>query len=143
MPDPVLTTLDAPNGDFSCARRVRSNTPLAALVTLNEQVFVEAARGLALRGLREGGTTDAERIGYAFRLTTGRPPSQAEADEVAALLKSRKAKVADGWLNPREILTGDPAKLPDLPKGVTPAEAAAWTLVARVLLNLDETLTKN
>jgi Protein of unknown function (DUF1553) len=142
MPDPVMSTLDAPNGDFACARRVRSNTPLAALVALNEPVFVEAARGLALRVLREGGATDEERITYAFRLTTGRKPTTDDTADVMELLKSQKAKIADGWLNARELTTGDPAKLPELPKGVTPTEAAAWVLAARVLLNLDETMTK-
>ena len=53
MPDPVMSNFDAPNGDFSCARRVRSNTPLAALTGLNEAVFVEAARALAMRVLKE------------------------------------------------------------------------------------------
>jgi mono/diheme cytochrome c family protein len=143
MPDPVLSGFDAPNGDFACARRVRSNTPLAALTALNEPIFVEAARGLALQVLKEGGATDAERTNYAFRLCTSRHPSAAERDEILALLKSRREKLADGWLNPREIATGDPTKLPALPPGATPQDAAAWTLVARVLLNLDETLTKN
>jgi hypothetical protein len=142
MPDPVMSTLDAPNGDFACARRVRSNTPLAALVALNEPIFVEAARGLALRVLREGGATDEARIEYAFRLTTGRKPTTEDNADVVELLKSQKVKIADGWLNPRELTTGDPAKLPELPKGVTPTEAAAWVLAARVLLNLDETMTK-
>jgi hypothetical protein len=142
MPDPVMSALDAPNGDTACARRVRSNTPLAALVALNEPVFVEAARGLALRVLREGGATDETRIEYAFRLTTGRKPSKDDSADVLELLTSQKAKIADGWLNARELLTGDPTKLPDLPKGVTPTEAAAWVLAARVLLNLDETMTK-
>jgi len=143
MPDPVLTTLDAPNGDFACARRVRSNTPLAALTALNEPIFVEAARGLGLRLLAEGGKTDADRIDYAFRVCTGRHATRSEVDEVLVLLKSRREKLAAGWLNPREIATGDPAKLPELPRDTTPQDAAAWTLVARVLLNLDETLTKN
>jgi mono/diheme cytochrome c family protein len=142
MPDPVLSGFDAPNGDFACARRVRSNTPLAALTALNEPIFVEAARGLALRVLKEGGETDADRIDYAFRLCIGRHATKGEIDEVVVLLKSRRAKLADGWLNAREIATGDPAKLPALPPGATPQDAAAWTLVARVLLNLDETLTK-
>lgn len=142
MPDPVMSTLDAPNADFACARRVRSNTPLAALVALNEPIFVEAARGLALRVLREGGVTDETRIEYAFRLTTGRKPTKDDVKDVQELLKSQKAKIADGWLNPRELTTGDPAKLPELPMGVTPTEAAAWVLAARVLLNLDETMTK-
>jgi len=59
------------------------------------------------------------------------------------LLASRRQLLADGWLNPREVITGDPAKLPELPPESTPQDAAAWTLVSRVLLNLDETMSKN
>jgi hypothetical protein len=58
------------------------------------------------------------------------------------LLQSRRRRLAEGWLNPREIATGDAGRLPDLPAGATPQDAAAWTLAARVLLNLDETLSK-
>jgi hypothetical protein len=143
MPDPVMSSFDAPNGDLSCARRVRSNTPLAALAGLNETIFVEAARALGLRILREGGHNDTDRTNFAFRLCTARLPSEAERDDILALLKTRRARLADGWLNPRDITTGDAAKLPELPPESTPQDAAAWTLVARVLLNLDETITKN
>ncbi|HEX7378018.1 MAG TPA: DUF1553 domain-containing protein, partial [Pirellulales bacterium] len=142
MPDPVMSNFDGPNGDFACARRVRSNTPLAALTVLNEPIFVEAARALALRVLREGGASDAERADYAFRLCASRSPSEAERETVLALLASRRQRLAEGWLNPREIATGDAARLPDLPPGATPQDAAAWTLAARVLLNLGETITK-
>jgi hypothetical protein len=143
MPDPVMSTFDAPNGDFACARRVRSNTPLAALTGLNEPVFVEAAQGLALRILREGGGDDVKRTEYAFLLCASRMPTGDEIAAVRELLDSRRKRIADGWLNPREITTGDPAKLPELPPNATPQDAAAWTLVARVLLNLDETISKN
>jgi hypothetical protein len=143
MPDPVMSNFDAPNGDLACARRVRSNTPLAALTALNEPIFNEAARGLALRILRAGGTTDADRAEYAFLLCTSRVPTAAERDVVLALLESRRRRLAAGWLNVREIATGDPARLPDLPPDATPQDAAAWTLAARVLLNLDETISKN
>jgi len=143
MPDPVMTSFDAPNGDFSCARRIRSNTPLAALAGLNEIIFVEAARAMALRVLREGGSDDVQRVSYAFLLCTSRRPSEAEHAELMMLLKSRRQRLADGWLNPREVTTGDPAALPALPENTTPQDAAAWTLVARVLLNLDETISKN
>ncbi|MBS0266288.1 MAG: DUF1553 domain-containing protein [Planctomycetes bacterium] len=142
MPDPVMSNFDAPNGDFSCARRVRSNTPLAALTGLNETIFVEAARALALRVLKEGGADDAQRAAYAFFLCTSRHPTEAERGAVLELLHSRRQKLAEGWLNPREITTGDPAKLPPLPAGTSPQDAAAWTLAARVLLNLDETISK-
>lgn len=142
MPDPVMSNFDAPNGDFACARRVRSNTPLAALTGLNEPIFVEAARALALRILREGGADDATRAGYAFFLCTSRQPTPEERAAILDLLQSRRKRLAEGWLNPRDIATGDPARLPDLPAATTPQDAAAWTLAARVLLNLDETITK-
>ncbi|MGN6544929.1 MAG: PSD1 and planctomycete cytochrome C domain-containing protein [Aureliella sp.] len=143
MPDPVMSNFDAPNGDFACARRVRSNTPLAALTGLNEPIFYECAQAFALRILQEGGSDDRSRADFAFQLCTNRQPQLQERDELLKLLQSRRERLADGWLNPREIATGDPAKLPELPSGATPQDAAAWTLVARVLLNLDETITKN
>jgi Protein of unknown function (DUF1553)/Protein of unknown function (DUF1549)/Planctomycete cytochrome C len=142
MPDPVMSNFDAPNADLACARRVRSNTPLAALTGLNEPIFVEAARALALRVLREGGKDDAARAAHAFQLCTSRSPSAAERDAILNLLQSRRQRLAEGWLNPRDIATGNPARLPELPAGTTPQDAAAWTLTARVLLNLDETISK-
>ena len=143
MPDPVLGSFDAPSGDAACARRVRSNTPLAALAGLNEPVFVEAARALALRILRDGGTADDQRAMFAFRLCVGREPKASEVETIVSLLKSQHARIADGWLSAREIATGNPAAAPALPPNTSPTDAASWTLVARVLLNLDETLSKN
>jgi len=142
MPDPVLASFDAPNGDFSCPRRTRSNTPLAALSALNESVFVDSARALALRVLREAGPSDRERADYAFKLCTNRAATTSEINEILSLYKSQRERVADGWLSPRALTTGDFENLPELPEGVSPADAAAWTIVARTLLNLDETLTK-
>lgn len=143
MPDPALSSFDAPNGDLSCARRVRSNTPLAALTGLNETIFTEAARAMALRVLREGGATDESRAEYAYRLCTSRPPTPAEREAVLALLRSRRQKLAEGWLDIREVATGDATKMPAIPANTIPQDAAAWTLVSRVLLNLDETISKN
>ncbi|MFO1065974.1 MAG: PSD1 and planctomycete cytochrome C domain-containing protein [Pirellulales bacterium] len=143
MPDPVMSNLDAPNGDLACARRVRSNTPLAALTGLNETIFVEAAQALSLRILKEAGKSDAERIERGYRLCTGRLPTQAERDALLSYLDKTRKRIADGWLNAREISTGEAGRLPALPEGVTPQDAAAWTLTARVLLNLDETISKN
>lgn len=143
MPDPVMSSFDAPNGDAACARRVRSNTPLAALAGLNETIFVEAGRAFGLKIVREGGPDDRSRANFAFRTCTSRWPTDQEVDVVLHTLAQQRQRIAEGWLNPRELTTGDPGKLPDLPAGTTPQDAAAWTLVARVLLNLDETLSKN
>ncbi|MFO0012040.1 MAG: DUF1553 domain-containing protein, partial [Planctomycetota bacterium] len=142
MPDPVLNAFDAPNGDLSCARRMRSNTSLAALTGLNETIFVEAAQGLALRVLREAPAEDAKRLERAYRLATSRLPNDQEQRAMLEFLASQRKRLADGWLNPREIATGDPAKMATLPDGSTPQDAAAWTLAARVILNLDATMTK-
>jgi hypothetical protein len=142
-PYPMLATFDTPEGNVACVRRVKSNTPLQALVGLNETVSIEAARALALRILREGGATDAERLTHAFRLCLSRPPTDAERAELVRLMEKQRPRFADGWVNAWELATGQPAAQPDkLPKGTTPAQLASYTLVARVLLNLDETITK-
>jgi hypothetical protein len=143
MPDPAMSSFDSPNGDFSCARRVRSNTPLAALTGMNEAIFVESARALALRVLKEGGNSDDSRVSRAYLLCASRLPTDGEKRAVLELLHSRRKRLADGWLNAREITTGDPSELPELPGETTPQDAAAWTIVSRVLLNLDETISKN
>lgn len=143
MPDPAMSALDAPNADFACARRVRSNTPLAALTGLNEPIFVESARGLALRVLKESIQDERSRIDYAYQLCTARLPTDVERKTVIELLESQRKRIADGWLNPREVISGKADQLPPLPEGATPQDAAAWTIAARVLLNLDETITKN
>ena len=83
MPDPMLSVLDSPNGDASCPQRMRSNTPLAALVGLNEPVLVEAARALSLRILKEAQPDDSARARHGFFLCTSRIP---DSREEAALL---------------------------------------------------------
>lgn len=142
VPYPMLQTFDAPNGDVSCVRRARSNTPLQALTTLNEPLFLESARALALRVLREAGDTDDRRITYAFRRCVSRTPTEKEKAEVLAFLGQQTPRLAEGWLNAWELAGISPAASAQLPKGATPAQLAAWTAVARLLLNLDETITK-
>jgi hypothetical protein len=141
-PYPMLQTFDAPNGDFSCVRRLRSNTPLQALVSLNEPQFVECAQALARKVLAEGGKSDTERIGYAFRRALSRPPSPDERAELLSLLGKEEHRISEGWVNANEIATGKNEPGKDLPKGTTPTQLAAYTVVSRVLLNLDETITK-
>jgi mono/diheme cytochrome c family protein len=143
VPYPVLQTFDAPNGDFSCVRRGRSNTPLQALVSLNEPIFMEAAKALALHTLEHGGRSDADRITYAFRLCVSRAPKKEETNELLSLLNKQQLHVSEGWVNANDLGAVDPRKPPQLPKGATPAQLAAWTTVSRVLLNLDETITKD
>jgi hypothetical protein len=139
VPYPMLQTFDAPNGDGSCVRRLRSNTPLQALVSLNEPIFVECAQALARRCLEHGGT-DAERIRYATRLCLGRTPEPREMKELTDLLRREKGYIGEGWVDTPAL--GNRNKSDPPPKGATPTELAAYTVVARVLLNLDETITK-
>jgi hypothetical protein len=141
-PYPVLQTFDVPNADMSCVRRQRSNSPLQALTALNESIFVECAQALARKIVAEGGTTDASRINYAFRRVLARQPGEEEKQELLSLLEKQKQRIAEGWLNPNEIATGKTELASGLPAGATPAQLAAYAVVARVLLNLDETITK-
>lgn len=139
VPYPMLQAFDAPNGDMSCVRRSRSNTPLQALTTLNEPLFLETARALALKTVREGGATDKDRLRFAFRRVLSRAPSDKEADMLLTLLAKQVSKnPANAW----ELAANDPANPPALPAGVTPGQLAGWTTVSRVLLNLDEAITK-
>ena len=142
IPDPVLASFDAPSGDFSCVRRTRSNTPLAALTCLNATIFTEAAQSLALRILGEGGQTDRERAQYGYRLCVSRFPSKAETDALLKLLSATRKRLKMGELNAADIAFNEFTQPGDLPPDAPPNEAAAWTIIARVLLNLDATLTK-
>jgi hypothetical protein len=143
MPDPMLSAFDAPNGDFSCVRRIRSNTPLAALTGLNETIMVEAAQAFALRLWREGGPTDADRATHAYRLATARPPRPAERDAVVQLVAATRARLRLGELKAADIAFSALTRPLELPADATPIDLAAWTIAARIVLNLDETLTKN
>ncbi len=143
MPDPALSSFDAPNADASCVRRILSNTPLSALTSLNEPVFVEAAQGMGLRILKEGGDNDVSRINYGYLLATGRPASKADTKILLGLLEEQRNRLSEGWISTREIAFIDPDNPPELPAATTPRDLACWTIASRVLLNLDETLNKN
>ena len=141
-PYPALQTFDVPNADMSCVRRLRSNSPLQALVSLNEPIFVECAQALARKTLAEGGRTDPDRVTYAFRRALARAPTAQEKQELLSLLEKQKQRIAEGWINASEVATGDNKAPANLPPGATPTQLAAYTVVSRVLLNLDETITK-
>jgi mono/diheme cytochrome c family protein len=142
VPYPMLQAFDAPPGEAACIRRSRSNTPLQALTTLNEPLFLEAARAVAFKTLEQGGKTAAERMAYAFRRCLSRQPTAAESAELLGLLARQAKRYDAGEINAWAMLEANPAFQGHLPGGATPAEAAAWTAVTRVLLNLDETITK-
>jgi hypothetical protein len=126
-PPPELAVFDAPDAFSTCTRRLRSNTPLQALTLLNDRQFYELARGLAARLCREGGSTDEARIDFAYRLCLARLPNPQEVRTLKTLLAEQRA---------------DPEAPSDIPAGIESGQSVAWTTVARVLLNLDETITR-
>ena len=142
VPYPVLQIFDAPDGNTAVIKRERSNTPLQALTALNEDLFMESARALALKTLSEAGGDDEARVTYAFRRCLTRPPSEPESRELLNLLRAQLGRFESGELDPWELAANDPKQPPALPDGTTPEQLAAWTAVSRVLLNLDETITK-
>jgi len=151
---PGLLVFDAPDAATACTRRVRSNTPLQALTTLNDEAFLEFAEGLAARILKEAPADNRERIRYGFQLTVGRAP---RADELARLeqhlarmtdeYRSHPSKATElvykgGKFTPEGVPANPPpAKLAAMLPSDLQLEAA-WTGVARVLLNLDDFLTR-
>jgi hypothetical protein len=138
-PYPSMSTFDAPNRDICTVRRTRTNTPLQALVTMNDPVYVEAAQALARRAMEKGGSTPAEKATFAFRACLIRPPTEHEVDRLVRLYEDAKAKFSGDLEKARKFAT-DP--LGPLPKGVDAVDAAAWTVVANVILNLDEMVMK-
>ncbi|PYV34743.1 MAG: hypothetical protein DMG22_04855 [Acidobacteria bacterium] len=142
VPYPMLQVFDSPNGDSSCVRRARSNTPLQALTLLNEPISVEAATGLAEKALLSGARTDEQRLRIAFRRCLGRKPTPEETSELLAYLHKEAQRFSDGSLNSWDLLGANPSLAGLLPKGITAAQLAGWTSLSRVLLNLDETMTK-
>lgn len=139
LPYPSMDAFDAPSREVCTLRRIRTNTPLQALVTLNDPVYVEAAQGLARRVLSEGGNDDEERATYAFRTCVSRPPTSSELAVLVESVRQARERLAQQPDEAAKLAT-DP--LGPLPDGVDPVEAAAWTVIGNVLLNLDEVLAR-
>ena len=137
---PMLKAFDAPSREECTAQRPVSNTPLAALTLLNDPTFVEAARVLAVRILCEGGQTPRDRIRWSWRQVAGRDPSQPEILLLEQLQQLRKQQFA---ADPEAAAKLTAAGLAAQPNDLDPVELAAWTSVARALLNLSETITRN
>lgn len=140
VPYPSMQTFDAPSRELCTARRITTNTPLQALVTLNDPVYVEASQALARRIIREGGSTAEERIRFGLQLCLARP---AEPQHLAILQQLFQAQYVhyQGQIEAARKLATEP--LGPLPDDADVAEVAAWTVVANVLLNLDGVLTRS
>jgi hypothetical protein len=138
-PYPSMTTFDAPNREVCTVRRGRTNTPLQALVTLNDPVYIEAAQALSRRIIAEGGSNPTDRANYAFRACLSRPPHDEELARLVALYERTLAQYTE---QPDEAKKMALEPLGPAPKEMNVAELAAWTVVSNVLLNLDEMLMK-
>jgi hypothetical protein len=137
---PSLMAFDAPPREECCAERTRSNIPQQALVLLNDPTYVEAARGLAAAILRDGGSGDEERIAWAWRRVLQRPPRLEEMETILPLVRRHRDDYARDPVAASALLAvGQPSRADDS----AAAELAAWTHVARVLLNLHETITRS
>lgn len=136
---PSLLAFDAPSREECTVERPRSNTPLQALALLNDPTYVEAARALASRAIRDGGESNPERLKFAFRQVLGRPPSSEEQAILLPLYEKHLQEYAAEQEAAKLLL--QVGELPT-PEDLDDAELAAWTSVARVILNLHETITR-
>jgi hypothetical protein len=134
-----MATFDAPNRNVCTISRGRTNTPLQALVTLNDPVYIETAQSLARRIIAEGGDSIESQAIYGFRLVLARPPHVAERTRIIALYERVVEQYAVDPRSAKDIAT---MPIGPLPEGIDVVSAAAWTVVGNVLLNLDETLAK-
>ncbi len=137
-PYPSMATFDAPNREVCTVRRERSNTPLQALVTLNDPVYIEAAQALARR-MDTAGPTPADKAKQGYLLCLSRPPTKAELARTLGLYDKARERFASDPEKARNVAT---KPIGAAPEGADVAELAAWTVVGNVLLNLDETLMK-
>jgi mono/diheme cytochrome c family protein len=138
-PPPTLTTFDAPDRETCTVRRARTNTPLQALVLMNDPTYVEASRKFAERILSEGGSSLDSRLTFAFRTVLTRAPREAELAVLRQVYEKQKSRFAASPDAAEKLLSvGESPRDASLDH----AELAAWTMVASTLLNLDEAVTK-
>ena len=138
-PPPTMQIFDAPTREKCTIRRARTNTPLQALVTLNDVQFVEAARNLAQRMMLEGGESPGQRVAFAYRLATAREPSGSESQALLDLFNTARDIYSHEQEAAKKLLSFGESKRDE---SLDAAEHAAWTIIASSILNLDETLTR-
>jgi hypothetical protein len=138
-PPPQLATFDAPDRETCTVRRSRTNTPLQALILLNDPTYVEASRKLAERMMKEGGDSPAQRLAFAFELATARKPTPREAAILLRVFDLHLEKYRSDSDAAKQLLTvgESPAN-----EQLNTVELASYTMVASMVLNLDETVTK-
>ncbi len=137
---PAMLAFDAPSREECTVERPRSSTPLQALVLLNDPNFVEAARAFAERILQHGGSSDSERLNWAYRQALSRAPRSEEAKVLMELLAKHRHEFTKDIESAKKLLgVGDWP----VPKEMSATELAAWTSLTRVILNLHETITRN
>jgi hypothetical protein len=137
---PAMLAFDAPTREECAAERIRSNIPQQALVLLNDPTFVEASRAFAARILKEGGADAASRMTWAWQQALARQPQAAELEVLTRLLKQFQTEYARDKAAAEALLK---VGLQPIPEGLDSAELASWTNVARVILNLHETITRS
>jgi hypothetical protein len=142
---PMLKSMDAPSREECTAERARSNTPLAALTLMNDPSFVEAARALAARIIRDAGSDSPSRLEYAFRVALSRSPDQTEQALLLDYLERNREQYRAAPERARELLTVGQVSLSDdlVPDDASTIDLAAWTAVSRTILNMHETITRN
>ncbi|MCA9146662.1 MAG: DUF1553 domain-containing protein, partial [Planctomycetales bacterium] len=139
-PPPQMLALDAPDRETCTVRRARTNTPLQALILMNDPTYVESSRMLAERVLTEGGSTPEQRLTFAFRLVTGRLPTEPELEVMQSVLQEQSELYKNETDKAKQLLSnGDRTWNSEL----DPCEFAAWTMLSSMILNLDETVTKS
>lgn len=139
-PPPAMVIFDAPNRETCVIQRPITNTPLQALAAMNDVQMLEAARHLAERTMKEGGDTPESRAGWAFELATARPPASGELTELVKVYRAGTERFGAEAEKASQFLTvGESPRDESLPA----SDHAAWTLVASLILNLDEVLTRN
>jgi hypothetical protein len=140
VPYPSLNTFDAPDREKCTARRTVTNTPLQALVLMNDPTYIEAARAFAARDMREAGPNETDRIRYAFRMATDREPTPNEEAILEGLYRKQRAHYESDKAAADKLL-----KVGESPRDqkLDPVDLAAMTLVTSTILNMDETITKN
>jgi hypothetical protein len=138
-PPPGMTTFDAPSRENCTVRRPRTNTPLQALALMNDKQYVEASRALAQRMILEGGATPEERLTFAYRVVTSRRPTADELSVLTPLYQAQLAAFQTDKDGATKLVTYGDSKRDEK---LDVSELAAWTMMANLVLNLDEAVTK-